>query len=186
MAIINRLVRLWKADLHGVMDQLEDKQLLLKQYLREMEASLDRKENRMAVVAQNCRQVKGDVRKRSLEIDHLEQDLDLAIHKEKDDIARMLIRKKRSQQETLKHLQAKSMIIEQERQQLAHTMERQRLQYGQLKIKADIFGRKMEPCLDGNVPGEHGSSSDWREISDEEVELELLQRKETLQQGGAS
>ena len=32
MGIMTRIMRLCKADLHGVMDQLEDKELLLKQY----------------------------------------------------------------------------------------------------------------------------------------------------------
>ena len=33
MSIMTRFVRIFKADIHGVMDQLEDKGLLLKQYL---------------------------------------------------------------------------------------------------------------------------------------------------------
>ena len=44
MGIMSRMLRLWKADLHGVMDQLEDKALVLKQYLREMEVSLKQKQ----------------------------------------------------------------------------------------------------------------------------------------------
>ena len=40
MGIMARVIRLCKADLHGVMDQLEDKDLLLKQHLREMQAAM--------------------------------------------------------------------------------------------------------------------------------------------------
>ena len=44
MAIITRMIRLFKADIHGVMDQIEDQGLLLKQHLRDMEATLVQKE----------------------------------------------------------------------------------------------------------------------------------------------
>jgi len=40
MAILTRIIQLFKADIHGVMDQLEDQGLLLKQHLRDMEESL--------------------------------------------------------------------------------------------------------------------------------------------------
>ena len=38
MALINRLSRLFKADFHAVLDQIEEPELLLKQAIREMEA----------------------------------------------------------------------------------------------------------------------------------------------------
>jgi len=40
MGIMTRFTRIFKADIHGVMDQIENKELILKQGLREMEASL--------------------------------------------------------------------------------------------------------------------------------------------------
>jgi len=44
MGIFTRIIRLCKADMHGVMDQMEDQGLLLKQHLRDMETALNRKE----------------------------------------------------------------------------------------------------------------------------------------------
>ena len=44
MGILTRVLRIFKADIHGVMDQLEDKGLLLKQYLRDMAEALEQKE----------------------------------------------------------------------------------------------------------------------------------------------
>ena len=48
MGIASRIVKIFKADIHGVMDQLEDPGLLLKQYLREMEEALNQKEAKLA------------------------------------------------------------------------------------------------------------------------------------------
>ena len=47
MGIMTRFTRLCKADLHGVLDQLEDKGLLLKQSLRDMESEIGRKETKL-------------------------------------------------------------------------------------------------------------------------------------------
>ena len=47
MGILSRVVRLCKADLHGVMDQMEDKELLLKQHLREMQAVMAGRQARL-------------------------------------------------------------------------------------------------------------------------------------------
>ena len=93
MAIITRMIRLFKADIHGVMDQIEDQGLLLKQHLRDMEASLIRKETglkKMVLAREHAQQA---FKKGQKECDNLEADLEIAINKEKDDIARMLIKK---------------------------------------------------------------------------------------------
>jgi len=96
MTILSRMLRLCKADLHGVMDQIEDKGLLLKQYLREMESALKQKQARQSRLNETCRQIKGDLSVQQAEGEKLEKELDLAVLMEKDDIARMLIRKRRT------------------------------------------------------------------------------------------
>ena len=44
MGIASRMVNIFKADVHGVVDQFEDQGLLLKQYLRDMAEALSQKE----------------------------------------------------------------------------------------------------------------------------------------------
>ena len=62
MGIITRFIRVCKADIHGVMDQLEDKDLLLKQHLRDMEVELSRKEARIRRLVASRDQAQGDRR----------------------------------------------------------------------------------------------------------------------------
>ena len=93
MGITTRLIRLFKADIHGVMDQLEDKGLLLKQSLRDMEDALAQKETRLGRVLADRNQTQQACEKNRLEINKFEQDLAMALKKDKDEIARMLIRK---------------------------------------------------------------------------------------------
>jgi phage shock protein A len=192
MAILSRMMRLFKADVHGVMDQLEDKNLLLKQYLREMEASLEDKAGRLRRGGQAVRQAEGDLAQREAEVQKLEKDLDLAVRKEKDDIARMLIRKRRSLHSSCGQLKHQIEALTQENSRLTETLARQRLQYDQLKVKVAAFRQQARSegaddiiVLD-DIIAAVGPSQAWRAPTEEEIELELLQRKEALQEGGAT
>lgn len=186
MSVFSRVFRLCKADLHGVMDQLEDKELVLKQCLREMEESLKHKEVRLDQITRAGEQIKRAMTRHDEESLKLEQDLDLAVSKEKDEIARMLIRKRRTLQSGCGQLQRQLEALAEERDQVAETLEKQRLQYDQLKVKAAAFCRQAEnrrfedplETLDGAFA--------WQTPSDEEIELELLQRKEAVRKGGGA
>jgi phage shock protein A len=185
MTILSRMFRLCKADLHGVMDQIEDKGLLLKQYLREMESALKEKQVRQLQLSQTCRQIQRDLSQQNLEMEKLEKELDLAVRKEKDDIARMLIRKRRMVQAGCDGMQRQLQRMEAEGAHLAEILNQQQLQYQELKVKAAEYGRQaaQRPFAEAfEVMAESGFSAP----SEEEIELELLQRKETLKQGGAA
>jgi phage shock protein A len=186
MAILSRMLRLFKADVHGVMDQLEDKGLLLKQYLREMAASLEDKQGRLNLIEQSMRQTESDLARREEEVQTLENDLDLALRKEKDDIARMLIRKRRLLQNSLEQLKHQIEALSQENSRLSETVARQRLQYDQLKLKVANFRQQAHSEGFNDVIAAEEPSQAWRVPTEEEIELELLQRKEVLQKGGAT
>ncbi len=184
MAIMTRFVRLCKADIHGVMDQLEDKGLVLKQYLRDMEQEIDRKEGMIKKMVASRDQAQQECEKYTREIEKLEQDLSVAIEKDKDDIARVLIRKLKPlvyhRDELGRHMEA----LDHEVTQLGKCIEGQRLQYEQLQLRCTEYFQAVEreawdKAMSDIVP--HRFS---REPSEEEVELELLQRKESIK-GGA-
>lgn len=186
MAIFSRMLRLFKADVHGVMDQLEDKGLLLKQYLREMETALEEKETRLAAMQQALRQSGIDLARRNEEIEKLENDLELAVRKAKDDIARMLIRKRCILQTSCEQLTRHIASLTETHDSLSETLAQQRLQYDQLKLKIAAFNQQAQPDGLAAIVAEADASQGWKAPTDEEIELELLRRKETLQQGGAA
>ena len=186
MSVFSRLFRLCKADLHGVMDQLEDKGLLLKQCLREMEESLKHKESRLEQIAHTGEQIRRSLARHNEESLKLEQDLKLAVGKEKDEIARMLIRKRRTLQGGCGQLQRQLEALSEEQVQVAGTLEKQRLQYDQLKAKAAAFCRQAGEHRCEDPLGTMDGAFAWLTPSEEEIELELLQRKEAARKGGGS
>lgn len=184
MGIMTRMLRLCKADVHGVMDQLEDKELLLKQYLREMETSLGHKEQLVSARSQRIDRLKGQIARHGEEMDKLERDLILALKKEKDDIARMLIRKRRSLETGSSNLKEQMEVMMLEHTQLSETLAQQRLQYETLSARADTYSRQAGDRLFETASHHQAGPFHAPAPSDEEIELELLTRKEALQKGG--
>ena len=180
MGIATRIVKIFKADIHGVMDQLEDQGLLLKQYLRDMEEALRQKEAKLArrIVLRN--QAQKEHVKYDQQYQILDHDLTVAVQRGKDDLARMLIRKTKPLGSLRDALAGRVATLEEEVSRFKEHLAELRLQYEQLKLRsAEYFHRtemrtREQDILDiipNNIPGE---------LSEDEIELELFKRKEAL------
>ena len=58
MAIVNRIRRLFRADVHAVLDIIEEPEAILKQAIREMQEALDWKRARLARDQRNLASLK--------------------------------------------------------------------------------------------------------------------------------
>ena len=187
MTLFTRFIRLFKADVHGVMDQMEDKTLLLRQYLREMETSLGQKEGQVAALGERIERMSAQVVRHSEEMEKLESDLNLALAKEKDDIARLLIRRRRTIERTVGHIKIQLETLNRDRSRLIETLADQKLTYESLKSRADAWHQRTtddEPFASAAQTFAPDTSAPT--VHDEEIELELIRRKEALQNGGAA
>jgi phage shock protein A len=183
MGIMTRFIRLCKADIHGVMDQMEDKGLLLKQHLRDMQEELDRKDARLAGMLASREELERERERRCRECEALEQDLALAIDREKDDIARTLIRKMKPLALHRDELGRHAQTLNRDIAQLQAVLDEQRLLYEQFRMKASehlrgVERQQWEKAICGDIP-----NSFCAEPPEAEVELELMRRKEA-QKGG--
>ncbi len=186
MGIMTRILRLWKADIHGVMDQLEDKELLMKQYLREMEIALQKKVGQLHQIAETLRRLENDLTVRRNEIVKQEKDLTLALQKEKDDIAKLLIRKQRIQQKHCEQLQLQYQALQEEQEHLSQRVNEQRLQYQTLKTKAATFCHTEKQTTFNEAETINEGVGKVFTFDEDEIELELLRRKEHLHNVGDS
>ena len=181
MGIMTRFARLWKADVHGFMDQIEDKGLVLKQHLREMEDELARKDaraNRMFGMKQSReRELARAVR----ETNRIEEDLAAALESDRDDIARFLIRKLKTVEAQKQELENFVEILDGDLEGLCECVRTQRGQYDQLRLQAAAYLHRAEQeafrqTLSDCAATGAGACTD---VSDEDVELELLRRKKS-------
>lgn len=184
MGIMTRFTRLCKADIHGVMDQIEDKGLMLKQCLREMAESLARKQAELDTVKATFDQTRHDREQFCKEQEKLEGDLSAAIEKEKDDIARLLIKKLKTLDLHLDAINQHGKTLERRIASLNEQINTQKHQHAELQLRSQTYfqrseHKKWEDTVDRIIP-----LSTCNTLSDEEVELELIKRKEAIK-GGA-
>jgi phage shock protein A len=178
MGIMTRVVRIFKADVHGVMDQLEDQGLLLKQHLRDMAEALNLKEVKLNKMRAFRKQAQQEYDKYQQQSQTLEQDLAVAIRKNKDEIARMLIRKIKPLDSLRDEIAVRIRNLDEEISYYRDHLDQQRLQYDRLKHRSVDFFHKTPMHEWQNDQAEIDHAAKCGEFSDEEIELELLKRKE--------
>ena len=183
MGILSRAVRLCKADLHGVMDQMEDKDLLLRQHLREMQEAMAERQARIDQLEETLRSGKRSRSRAAQQLHGLEEDLDRAVARGRDDIARMLIRKvfplRKSMAQMVQRMEETAQHLEEEQERLGT----QRLAYDETRHRVVVARERVRrttpmPDMGPTEAGEHP----WAP-SEEEIEWELLQRKEAAGSG---
>jgi phage shock protein A len=180
MAIIARIVKIFKADIHGVMDQFENKGLLLKQYLREMEEALHFKEAKLQKMTTSRHHRLQDLDRYKQQRETLEHDLTMAVRKNKDDIARMLIKRMKPLENLDEELSRHVKELDEEIDQFEKHLQQQRLKYEKLKNRSTEFLHKTQLQKwqkEAAGPFSYDSSG---ELSEQQIELELLKRKEKL------
>jgi phage shock protein A len=173
MPLINRLSRLFTADLHAVLDRIEEPEILLRQAVREMEEELAREEQRRKVLNHD----RGQLIARQTELDQalgeIAEQLDVCIESDKDDLARPLIRRKLEAQRSLKFLQRKRETLEDTLAGLEARLEENRGRLHSMRQKAELLAE--EDSFDR--PDRSCSTSDLS-VCDDDVEVALLREKQ--------
>ena len=156
MALINRISRLFKADFHAVLDQIEEPEALLKQAIRDMEDDLAAAEQRIALYAHDQEAL--SVRKDELESTMTDIDAELD---------RLLKRLNAKYAANVQYLDEQQTMLDEN----TATLE-------SLRQKAELFARRTP------VHGDGGSEFDdiaWmaREmtVGDDEIEIAFLREK---------
>ncbi len=173
-----RLVRLCRANIHGLMDRFENKSFLLKQHLREMEEALSRKD-----VALKRLQIVKEHREKRLARTHqetaaLQKDLSIAFDGARDDMARFIIGKLKTLDPQKQALERDIHELERETGEIAQCLLKQRLEYERLKHRSMVYlNRAGRETWQRTAPKRTGLAFD-PDVSDEEVEIELLRLKE--------
>ena len=167
MSIFDRFTTTLKADAHGVIDALEDRTLLLRQYVREAEAELMRKRGQLQALELDQRTLDRDTKRAESQLLELESDAELALRAGNDELARHTLKRllalrarNRRQHERREELASQRRELE---QKLTEQSERYELMKERVNAELARSGTGCE--LDADV------------ISDEQVELELLRRK---------
>lgn len=170
MKFLDRLGTMIRADAHGVMDQLEERSLLVKQHLREAELELGRKRARLEAIDEEARRLEEELRRGEARLGEIDADVELALERGEDELARYAVRRLIPERNALRDRRERIAELEEARGRLA---ERLREQEGVFEdLRARSRARLAELERDERDAGETPAP-----IADEEIELELLRRR---------
>jgi len=177
MALITRVSRLFRADLHAVLDRIEEPDVLLKQALREMEEALARDEQRIKLLTHEQTQLSSRAQEVEQSLSDIEGELDVCFDSGKDELARGLIRRKLEAQRFHKHLGRKQENLERTLAELNARLTEQRAQLDAMRQKAELLAEDS----DTNRPDE-GWNGPEVALRDEDVEVAFLREKQKRSQ----
>jgi len=175
--LFTRITTLLKADAHGVVESLEERSLLLKQYVREAELELHRKQARLDAIRDEERRLREALERCESEARSLDEDVRLALGSGKEDLARFAVRRLLPRRAEAKALAARIAEHADEATTLAAQLAKQREQFEALRtrVRAELAREPdRDDCLGARVEAV---------VTDEEVGLELLRRRTA--EGGA-
>ncbi len=171
MALITRLSRLFQADLHAVLDRIEEPDLLLAQSIREMEEELARDQQRIGPLQHEQRQLTAREADVGQTLDRLEEELDVCFESAKEELARTLIKRRLEALRYRKFLSGKREALEQRLAALQARIEQNRERLDGMRQQAELLSG------DDTSAQERWEGSDIR-VRDEDVEVAFLREKQ--------
>jgi phage shock protein A len=178
MALINRMSRLLSADIHAVLDRIEEPEALLRQSIREMEEALASAEQH-AKRLEHEREVVAD-RRRKLEasLGDVDAQLDVCFGAGNDTLARKLVRRKLETERSGKHLAERLETIDKALAAQRVRLVEQHEQLDVLRQKAELFTEGSEPR--GMRFAKDPGTSPFA-VGDDEVEVAFLRERQRRQ-----
>jgi phage shock protein A len=175
MTLIARITRLFKADLHSILDGLEEPEEVIKQAIREMEEDIARQEGRLADLHAVLQRLDREAQETTAAMREIEQHIDTCFAAENEPLARNLIRQRleiarrakgiaRAHEETRAHRDELTTRIAAHKAQLAAVVQKLKL-YEETRASHGWDSSPGSPLRDASV------------ITDDEVEVAFLAEK---------
>ena len=117
MTLMTRISRLFKADVHGLLDSIEEPQSLLKQAVREMQEAIDISESERKRIAKRIEQHSAYYDQTKQTASDLENKIDLCFEQNNADLARSFIRKKLETAERLARIESELSSFKQQQEE---------------------------------------------------------------------
>ncbi|MBW2273980.1 MAG: PspA/IM30 family protein [Deltaproteobacteria bacterium] len=177
MKIVERFNRLLRSDVHGMLEQLEERSLLLKQHLREAEMELARKRAEAEALEEEERRLGEELARSEEAVRTLDADVELALAQGEDDLARFAVRRLLPHRKAAEELARRAGEVKEARQRLGERLEEQSRDFGELRERVRVRLAAAREERERTTPelSEVG-------VANEEVDFEILRRRSA---GGA-
>lgn len=171
MTLLTRITRLVRADLHAMLDGIEEPELVLEQSIREMQEAIDADARALAHGQQQDRTLAERQDELARLLDENQSQLDVCLDEEQDDLARGLLRKRLE-------LERLTKILEQRRKDLRGQIDTHQERLSARRARLDALKARAETLMPANTGDEPSTTTtpDLR-IDEADVEVALLNQK---------
>lgn len=182
MSILNRISRLFKADLHGILDNLEEPETILKQAIRDMQEEIDQAEATLSSLRRQQERLQQKQQQQSQTIEELQQQLQFCLNEDNEALAKSVIRKKLQAELSLKELSRQLKNIGEE---IGH----KNTETEERKEKLQAVRDKLELFCEQHDDDNAAANDSGMTVTQDDVELAYLtekQRQTSAMKGGES
>lgn len=177
MALITRVTRLFTADVHAVLDRIEEPEVVLKQAIREMAEEVAGGEQRFRWLGAEQQQLEQSLNGSDDAIAALDSELDLCFEAGEEDLARSLVKRKLVAEQQHKQISQQLDVIQRDHDVLEATLAEQGQQLAEMQQKADLL-------IDAPSVG-YAAMSDPG-ISQDAIDVAFLKEKRSREKGRQS
>lgn len=171
MALIRRVSRLFAADMHAVLDQIEEPEIVLRQAIREMEEEFARQKQRRKWIRSEIEATAA----RRAGFDELGRDLDakldICFANDNETLARKLTRRKLEAAKLAEQSEAKGQALARQLEELEALLDMNSDQLEGMRQKAALLAN--DDSGNGGAADAHVSG-----IDDDDVEIAFLREKQ--------
>ncbi|MGH8548130.1 MAG: PspA/IM30 family protein [Methylococcales bacterium] len=173
MTLIDRIARLFRADIHDLLDRIEEPAVVLRQAVRDMEKELSLDEQSIRQLVRDDERLVSRLKEIESSLNDIEAQLDVCFQSGREELARRLIKRRLEMQNLHKQMCGK-------RSQLADRLAMRKARFQENQARLEEIRQKAEWLAD-EAPDEDfseskGYSSDV--IRDEDVEVAFLSEKQ--------
>ncbi len=180
MNILNRISRLFQADMHGLLDDLEQPEMILKQALREMQAEIDKAEAHLAALAKQRLHLQKSEQDLHQRIQDLQQQIDFCLDQENEALAKPLLKKRLQSERSVKEISRQLEAVVAEHQYADRETEERKEKLQAIQDKLVLFSEQSN-SVEKAATGECGNT-----VTEDDVELALLYEKQRRDQATAA
>jgi phage shock protein A len=122
MGILDRMSRLIRANVNDIIDRAEDPEKMMNELLREMASSISEARTQVAAMIAQEKEIEADLHAAQRDAQQWQQKAELAVTRDRDDLAREALRRKNDAEELATvyehHLQSQKEMVEKLKSQL--------------------------------------------------------------------
>jgi len=171
MALINRFTRLFRADLHAVLDRIEEPEILLRQSVREMTQSLEEDQRNLKIMEHDLAGFPALIADAEQQLTQVQDEINLCLDSGNDKLARSKVRRKLELSQRSKRLQARQAGLDKEVAALREQLGSNEQRLESMRQKLEIFTQEIDRHAQS-----HPAFNDVM-ISEDDVDVALLQEK---------